>query len=75
MNDLDRKEMEEMAGMVVEMIDSVIDKMIENGSPTKIAKLARAYKDAFIEEGFSAQDAQKMIEAVLRSQSFNTKSS
>jgi len=64
-----KEEMEELVEMVIDMADKMLDKMIESGTPKKVAKLARAYQVAFMDEGFSQSQSNEMVTAVLRSQS------
>jgi len=72
-NDDDKKEMEEVVDAFIEMSGNVLDKMIEAEMPKKIATLAKAYRDAFVESGFSSGEAVLMVKSILQSQALSVK--
>jgi len=75
----DNKEMEEMEEMeefvdgLVELASITIDKIIEKDIPMKTARVMKVYNDAYVEVGFSRDEAVQMVIATIKSQAFNNK--
>lgn len=70
----EREEVKEQVDLLVDVSGIAIDKMVEKGIPRKTAKLAKAYRDAFLQEGFGANEANSFVEAILKSGNNNNKS-
>lgn len=69
----DIEEMEELVNSLVELANTTMDKIIEKDVPMRTAKVMKAYRDAYVEVGFSSSEAAQMVVATIRSQAFGNK--